>query len=81
MNEWDINFCNNLGHLRRMHGMAKKEMAEILGVSVATYRKMERCQEAVRLNCVMVSRICNHFKVSGDDLLMENMSESSGIKE
>jgi len=72
MCDWSINFCNNLCFLQQEHGLQKKEMAEILGVSVSTYRKMERCEETVRLHCGMVSRICDHFQVSADDILMKD---------
>lgn len=73
MCDWGINFCKNLCCLRLVYGLTKKEMAEILGVSVSTYRKIERCEDSVRLHSGMVSRVHVRFQISADDLLMKEI--------
>jgi len=75
MSDWGINFCKNLCCLRLIYGLTKKEMAEILGVSVSTYRKIERCEDSVRLHCGMISRVRNHFRISADALLMKDFQK------
>ena len=71
MNEWDLNFCKNLCYLRQKHCLSAKEMAAILGVSVATYRKMERCAETVKLRASLLIRVCDHFHLSSDAMLRQ----------
>ena len=75
MCDWGINFCKNLCCLRLVYGLTKKEMAEILDVSVSTYRKIERCEDSVRLHCGMISRVHSYFQISADDLLMKNLQK------
>ena len=75
MSDWSINFCKNLFCLRLVYGLTKKEMAEIIGVSVSTYWKIERCEDSVRLHCGMVSRVRDHFRISADDLLTKDFQK------
>ena len=70
MNSWNMNFCHNLRFLRQEHGLREKDMADILGVSLFTYRRIEKCDETVRL------RACDHFCVSADTLLREDLRQS-----
>jgi len=73
MCDWGIKFCKNLCYLRLVYGLSKKKMAEILGVSVSTYRKIERCEDSVRLHCGMISRAREYFQISADELLMQEI--------
>ena len=75
MDNWRINFCQNLRHLRKVYTMTQEEMAGILGVSVNTLGKIERCEPAVRIHCGMLCRVCGHFRISADELLLENWPE------
>ena len=77
MCDWGINFCKNLCYLQQVHDLTKKEMAEILGVSASTYRKIERCEDSVRLHCGMVSRVQSYFQISADDLLMKDIEKET----
>lgn len=72
MSNWTQNFCQNLRHLRQVHTMTQKEMARILGVSVTTYGKIERGDPHIRIHCAMLSRVCIHFQISADDILLQN---------
>lgn len=78
MNAWDMNFCQNIRYLRQAHHMTQKEMSRILGVSVATYGRIERCMDSVRLYGTMVRRVCDHFSVPADDLLRQNWTSPDG---
>ncbi|MBQ6720118.1 MAG: helix-turn-helix transcriptional regulator [Oscillospiraceae bacterium] len=72
MEDWRINFCQNLRHLRQVYGLTQREMAGIVGVSLGTYGKMERCDPRVRIHSGRVCRICDHFNVRTDDMLYQN---------
>lgn len=75
MIEWRINFGQNLRHLRQVYGLTQREMAEILGVSVSTYGKIERCDPSVRTKSGHICRLCDHFQISPDEILEENWPE------
>lgn len=75
MCDWNKNFCQNLCYLRTAHHMTQKQMAQILGVSTATYRRIERCEPSVRLNAAMVRTVCDRFLISADGILRENWQE------
>ena len=75
MDEWSKNFCQNLRHLRKVHDLTQREMAEIVGVSVNTLGRMERCENTVRVHCAMVCRVCDRFQISAGELLLENWPE------
>ena len=75
MDQWEKNFCQNLRHLRKVHNLTQKEISEIIGVSVGTLSRIERCEENVRIHCVMLCRVCSHFQVSADEMVFENWPE------
>ena len=72
MDEWRINFCQNLHHLRQVHNLTQVEMAAIVGVSVATYRKMEHCDPKMRILSSQLYRIREHFDICPDDIFHQN---------
>lgn len=72
MLDWRINFGQNLWYLRKTHGLTLRQMAEIVGVSLSTYRKMERCDRKVRIHAGRLCRICNHFNIASDEILYRN---------
>ncbi len=65
------NFCFNVHHLRIYHNLTQKQMADIIGISVGTLRKLEASSLQVRINCNMLYRICEHFQISADVILFE----------
>ena len=75
MDKCKENFCQNLRHLRKVHNMTQKEMAQIIGISANTLGRLERCEERVRLNSVILCRVCDHFQLSVDEMLYENWTE------
>jgi len=55
--------------------MTQKEMVQIMGVSIATYGRIERCVDSVRLHSGMVKKICDYFEISADVLLGEDIKK------
>lgn len=72
MEEWRINFGQNLRHLRQVHGLTQKQMAEILCTSVSTCGKMERCDPTVRIHSGRIHRLCHHFGITAEEMLFQN---------
>ena len=70
------NFCWNIRHLRKVHNMTQKEMAEILGISAGMLGRIERMKPGVQIHCGILCRACAHFGYSADELLYENWKES-----
>ena len=81
MEDWRTNFCQNLHHLRQVHGMTQKEMAAVLGISVGTYGRLERGDPTVRILGEQVYRVCNRFEVSAQELLHQNWPEMLGYRQ
>lgn len=75
MNDWEKNFCQNLRHLRKVHNLTQREMARIVGVSVNTLGKLERCAGSARIHCEMLCRVCVHFHIPVNEMLLENWPE------
>ena len=72
MEEWRTNLCGNLHHLRQVHGLTQAQMAQILGISVSTYGRLERYDPRVRLHCGHICRVCDHFQISTDAVMYQN---------
>lgn len=69
------NFSRNTRYLRIKHQLSLSEMAAIIGISVSTLRRLEMGMPSVRMNCVMLNRVCNHFDVSADVMIRERLEE------
>lgn len=76
-NQADQLFCKNIGYMRRVKGLTQKEIAQILGIGVATVRKIERCDPRVRLTGMMVYRVCAAFRISSDAILRIDLEKNS----
>ena len=70
------NFCQNLRYLRIKYHLTQLEMAKILGVSVRKLRRIEECDPTARIQVVHLYRICDHFHICGDKILLENWMET-----
>ena len=75
MSDWRINFGENLKYLRKVHGLTQVEMAKIVAVCVAAYRKMEHGDPTARVHAGRVRRICKHFGISMDEILDTRLGE------
>ena len=69
------NFCRNVSYIRRIHKLTQKQMAEILGVSVSSVRKMEAGREIPRLSGQMLCRVCDAFDLSADAFLRTELEQ------
>ena len=63
-------FRTNICYLRRRDGLSQKEMAQILGISIGTYRKIEQNEPSVRLYDKMIVRMARHFHYTADELVL-----------
>lgn len=61
--ETDI-FMENVVHLRRAHGLSRRNMAEILGIGVKSLHKIERGVMPPRLRVDVLFRIQTYFNLS-----------------
>ena len=61
-------FSRNIKLLRKNHGYTKKEMAQILGVSVYTLNKLEDACYPPRLKSSVLINIKTHFGISAQAL-------------
>ena len=68
------NLRNNICYLRRRDGLTQVEMAKILGICVATYRKIEKMEPTVRLHGQIILRVSRYFHYSVDDLILLDLS-------
>ena len=55
------NFLSNLTILRKTHNLTQKQMAQILGISISSWRKIERGAMPPRLSAEVVYRAADAF--------------------
>ena len=70
--EVHLNLCQNIRHLRKVHLLTQREMAQIIGISVGMLRKIECGCPTARISCAALYQVCKHFHVSSDAILFEN---------
>ncbi|MBE6904223.1 MAG: helix-turn-helix transcriptional regulator [Ruminococcaceae bacterium] len=58
------NFINNIVYLRKKNGFSKKEMANILNISIYALNKIERGELPKKLSVKIVFNLQKHFKIS-----------------
>ena len=68
-------FCGNLRKLRKAHGLSKKKMASILGISVRSLTLLENDVIPPRPGCDMLFRTSQYFKIRVCELFLP-MEES-----
>lgn len=61
--------CNNLRRLRAAHGLTKKQMAEILGISIRSLTLLENNVIPPRLGCQMLFQASGYFGIKAHKLL------------
>lgn len=62
-------FRKNICYLRKVNKMTQKDMAQVMGICVQTFRKIEKGDPNVRANDIMIRRMCRYFSVSVDKLV------------
>ena len=75
MSDWRINFAENLKYLRQVNGLTQVEMAKIVAVCISTYRRMEKADPKVRIHAGRVCRICDHFRITTDEMMVTLLEE------
>ena len=68
-------FYHNLLCLRLAFGMSQAQMAEVLGISVGTLRKIERGIRTPKTSAVILWKASNAFRISTDVLLKVDFQE------
>ena len=66
-NELD-NLIRNISRLRLHNKLSKKEMADIMGVSLKTINKIEKGEFPQRLGANNIYNICMYFKIRASEL-------------
>ena len=76
MSVWKDNFCYNICYMLKERQISKKEMAQILGISVDTLHRIERGIPTVRVHTGMLYRFCDYFQISADTVLRTRLGKS-----
>lgn len=56
-------FLENIVYLRKYHNLSKKKMAQILGIGIGSYNKIEQGELPERLNVDVIFNITEYFKI------------------
>lgn len=67
----------NLAQLRRHYGLSKAKMAKVLGISVASWNKIENGILPKRLSTRVLFRAQAFFKIPVSDLFREHGEKNS----
>lgn len=71
------NLINNIRFLRKKHQLTQDEMASALGVKRAVIGSYEEGRAVPKIT--ILQKICTHFKISIDELINSDLSNSSTI--
>ncbi|MBR5219769.1 MAG: helix-turn-helix transcriptional regulator [Clostridia bacterium] len=66
------NLLRNLNHLRRQHNLTHKQMAQTLGISITTWRKIEQGMMPPRLSSLVVYRATDAFGIPSFYLFLDS---------
>ena len=78
MNSLDI-FLWNVAWLRKQHGLSKKMMAQLLGISVRSLNLIESGVVPKRLDVSVLLMIRDRFGIQPKDLFEQRLEESCEI--
>ena len=70
------NFLLNLTILRKKHNLTQKQMAEMLGIGIASWRMIEHGEMPPRLSSSVVNRAADAFGVNAAELFSEMEHDS-----
>ena len=62
-------FCKNIRYLRVSRGLTQKQMAQVIGISVGTLRRIERGDRSFRFHGEHLCALCDAFDISADRLV------------
>ena len=63
---WSV-FFRNVAFLRKKNGLAKKDMAKLLGIGVGSLTKIEKGELPQRLSANIIYRIYKEFGIKPSD--------------
>ncbi len=64
-------FLVNVAYLRKRHNLSKKEMAQILGIGIGSYNKLEQGILPERLSVDVIFNITDYFKIPPANLFQK----------
>ena len=67
-------FCKNVLYLRKEYGYTQKEMANILGISVSSLRKVEKGMIPRCITAETLYNLCYYFQISDDLIVNESLN-------
>lgn len=65
----------NITYLRQSNGLTKKEMAQIVGISVSTLNKIEKGISIYCMRSGRIHRVCDYFGITADSFLLTDLSQ------
>ena len=71
-------FRENICYARKHFRMTRKEMAQVLGISVSKLRRIEQGDTNVRFHNLMLCRFCDHFNISADCVIRVRLEDEKG---
>ena len=77
MNPDTQNFCRNVLFLRLLHKLTRKQMAQIMEISIGKLGRIERQELPFRISVGMLCRLCEYFGLSADVVLKEDLFQKS----
>ncbi|MBQ8403394.1 MAG: hypothetical protein IJX55_03085 [Clostridia bacterium] len=69
------NFVHNVIWLRKYYCIPKKRMAELLGICVSSWNKIEKGIFPGKMTSNIVINICENFRVTSDSLFEKRFGE------
>ena len=70
------NYLYNVKSLRLHHGITKKQMAKILGISIGSMNKIERGTMPPRLSVKIIINIYNYFCLLSEEMFTRKFDEN-----
>lgn len=58
-----LNFCHNIRHLRKSHGLSKAKMAHILGIGTKSLTRIECNELPPHTSCIILYNIHKYFHI------------------
>ena len=68
---------NNIRYIRNYYGLTQKEMSTIMGISKSTLRRIEQGNPSVRINGLILCKLCDHFHISTDAIILFDLEAMS----
>lgn len=77
MDSWKRYIYMNMKYIRKFYGLSQKKMSAIMGISQSTLRRIEQGNSSVRINGKTLCRLCDHFHISTDVVILFDLEAMS----